>query len=239
MVQLRGDEKRRYVAGLFLRISPRYDLMNAVMTFGMDRLWRRRAAQEAMRGLDGPALDVATGTGDLALALARTPGVTKVVGVDLLEPMVTRARRKVAKARGVAPTSFLVGDALTLPFDDGTFACVTSAFSLRNMPNLEESLVEMLRVVRPGGRLLSLETMPGQKGVLKPLVRFHFRRVVPILGAILAADKAAYTYLPRSVDEFLSPDELSELLGDLGLGEVGHRPMAQGSVHLHWGTKAL
>ena len=105
MVELRGDEKRRYVGEMFTRISPRYDLMNAVMTFGMDRRWRRAAARQAMTGLEGPALDVATGTGDLALELSRTQGVTSVVGVDLLEPMVSRAARKAMPQSGQSRVS--------------------------------------------------------------------------------------------------------------------------------------
>ena len=181
MVELKGPEKRRYVADLFSRISRRYDLMNTLMTFGMDRRWRKTAARQAMEGLEGPVLDVATGTGDLALALGRVVGVTEVVGMDLLNPMVSRAISKVARAPGPAPVTFMVGDALSLPFPDDSFACVTSAFSLRNLPDLEAALREMVRVTRSGGRVLSLETMPVDKGMSRPLVRFHFRRIVPLI----------------------------------------------------------
>lgn len=238
MVELKGPEKRRYVADLFSRISRRYDLMNTLMTFGMDRRWRKTAARQAMEGLEGPVLDVATGTGDLALALGRVVGVTEVVGMDLLNPMVSRAISKVARAPGPAPVTFMVGDALSLPFPDDSFACVTSAFSLRNLPDLEAALREMVRVTRPGGRVLSLETMPVDKGMSRPLVRFHFRRIVPLLGALITFDRAAYTYLPQSVDRFLSPAGLADLFRAVGLETVQHQSLALGAVHLHWGTKA-
>ncbi len=238
MVELKGPEKRRYVADLFSRISRRYDLMNTLMTFGMDRRWRKTAARQAMEGLEGPVLDVATGTGDLALALGRVVGVTEVVGMDLLNPMVSRAISKVARAPGPAPVTFMVGDALSLPFPDDSFACVTSAFSLRNLPDLQAALREMVRVTRSGGRVLSLETMPVDKGMSRPLVRFHFRRIVPLLGALITFDRAAYTYLPQSVDRFLSPSRLADLFREVGLETVQHHSLALGAVHLHWGTKA-
>jgi len=238
MVELKGPEKRRYVADLFSRISRRYDLMNTLMTFGMDRRWRKTAARQAMEGLEGPVLDVATGTGDLALELGRVVGVTEVVGMDLLNPMVSRAISKVARATRPAPVTFMVGDALSLPFPDDSFACVTSAFSLRNLPDLEAALREMVRVTRPGGRVLSLETMPVDKGMSRPLVRFHFRRIVPLLGALITFDRAAYTYLPQSVDRFLSPSRLADLFREVGLETVQHHSLALGAVHIHWGTKA-
>ena len=238
MVELKGPEKRRYVADLFSRISRRYDLMNTFMTFGMDRRWRKTAARQAMEGLEGLVLDVATGTGDLALELGRVVGVTEVVGMDLLNPMVSRAISKVARAPQPAPVTFMVGDALSLPFPDDSFACVTSAFSLRNLPDLEAALREMVRVTRPGGRVLSLETMPVDKGMSRPLVRFHFRRIVPLLGALITFDRAAYTYLPQSVDRFLSPSRLADLFREVGLEAVQHHSLALGAVHLHWGTKA-
>ncbi len=239
MVELKGEEKRRYVGDMFSRIAGRYDLMNALMTFGMDRRWRRQAARRATEGLRGPVLDVATGTGDLALELERMAAPAEVVGVDLLDPMISRAARKGARGSRPRRLTFMVGDALSLPFPDGSFGCVTSAFSLRNMPDLELALREMVRVTRPGGRVLSLETMPGTKGVLRPLAGFYFRRIVPIVGAVVTLDVAAYSYLPRSVDRFLSPDALSRLFTAVGLEETRHQPMALGAVHLHWGDKPL
>jgi len=237
VVELKGPEKRRYVAGMFSRITRRYDLMNTLMTLGMDRSWRRLAARTATAALQGPALDVATGTGELAFQLSRTPGVTQVTGLDLLEPMLSVARRKASSVKGGVPVSFVQGDALSLPFPDSTFAYVTSAFSLRNMPDVAASLQEMVRVVRPGGRVLSLETMPSDKGIFRPLVKLHFSTVVPLLGGLIAGDRAAYTYLPRSVDGFHSSGALADLFKASGLTGIQHRSLALGAVHLHWGAK--
>ena len=225
------------MAAMFSRISGRYDLMNGLMTFGMDSRWRRKAARRALEGLEGPVLDVATGTGDLALELERTAGAGEVIGMDLLQPMVSRAAVKGEQGQKRRRVSFAMGDALSLPFQDNSFACVTSAFSLRNIPDLEQSLREMARVVRPGGRVLSLETMPVERGLLRPLVKLYFRRVVPLVGAAVTMDMAAYTYLPKSVEGFVSPEELEGLFARVGLEDVGRESMGFGAVHLHWGTK--
>ena len=237
MVELRGEEKRIYVADMFSRISGRYDLMNAIMTLGMDRHWRKLAAKTAGHSLEGAALDVATGTGDLAFQLAKTIGITHVTGLDLIEPMITRAQKKARNNKGSIPVSFIQGDALALPFPDDSFACVTSAFSLRNMPDVALALKEMKRVVKPGGRVLSLETMPSSRGLFRPLVRVHFRTIVPILGAMIAGDRSAYTYLPRSVEGFHSSDALADIFKASGLTDIRHQSLAFGAVHIHWGTK--
>src|SRR5688572_7216268 len=160
MAELSGQARQRYVADLFARIAPRYDLMNTLMTGGMHLRWRQKTAQVTARGLRGKALDVATGTGGLALALACRPEIDQVVGVDLLPEMLGLAQTK-ARTRGLSrQTTLLMGDALALPFPDNTFACATAGFSLRNMPDLRQALVEMARVVSPGGRLTTLELTP-------------------------------------------------------------------------------
>ena len=237
MVGLKGEEKRRYVADLFTRIARRYDFMNTLMTGGMHHRWRRRTAQRAMAELDGLALDIGTGTGDLALTLAQTDGVTGVVGVDLVPSMVALAEGKAHSKFENKAAYFLVGDALSLPFPDDTFACATSAFVLRNMPDLKTSLQEMFRVVQPGGRVVSLEITPLERGPFVPLFRLYFHRVVPLVGALISRDRAAYTYLPQSVDHFPSAESLVRLLVEVGLRDVGYERMGLGTVVLYWGTK--
>ena len=233
-----GDVKRRYVSDLFSRIAPRYDLMNTVMTGGMHHRWRSVAVRVAVRGLEGAALDVATGTGDLALTLARAQGISSVVGLDLLPDMVLRARSK-SHTRGLdGDVQFMVGDALSLPFPDNTFACITSGWGLRNMPDLRRSLEEMTRVVRPGGTVVSLESLPVRGGLFQYPLRLFFHHVVPLMGQIIAGDRAAYTYLPQSVDGFHSADELARHFEEAGLEKVGYRRMGLGAVAVHWGTKA-
>ena len=237
MARLHGDAKQTYVADLFTRIAGRYDLMNSLMTGGMHYRWKRRAAGIAAAGLTGPALDIATGTGDLAFALSRQPGVTRAVGVDLLPPMIARAQAK-RQAKPAIPVSFLVGDALSLPFPDHSFACATAGFSLRNMPDLPQALAEMARILRPGGRLVTLELTPlDEKSLNSRLFRPYFHGVVPLIGQLVAGDRAAYTYLPQSVDYFLQADRLADLLGSLGLTQATYRKLAGGTVAIHSAVK--
>ena len=233
---LLGEAKRRYVAELFARIAPRYDLMNTLMTAGMHHRWRNAAAATASRGLEGTALDVATGTGDLALALAGRRGIQRTMGLDILPDMAGRARRK-ALSKGLdGSAQFLVGDALYLPFPNDSFACATSGWGLRNMPDVKGGLEELVRVVRPGGRVVSLESMPLQGGPFRLPFRLFFHHVVPLMGQLIAGDRAAYTYLPQSVDKFLSVDDVARLFREVGLVDVGYRRMGLGAVAVHWGT---
>lgn len=237
MAELTGEAKQRYVAGLFAGIAGRYDLMNTLMTGGRHLGWKEKTARMASRGLTGQALDVATGTGDLALALARRPGIDRALGIDLLPQMAELARSK-AIAKGLtAKTAISVGDAMRLPFPDSSFDCVTSGFSLRNMPDLTGALAEMVRVVRPGGRVAILELTPMKGGTWASLFRFYFHRVVPLMGRLVAGNGAAYTYLPRSVDYFPVAETLAGMLRDLGLIDVEYRRLGLGAVSMHWGSK--
>lgn len=237
MTQLQGEAKRRYVAKLFARISPRYDVMNTLMTGGMHYRWKRHTARITARGLSGKALDIATGTGDLAIELARRPEVEWAVGVDLLPEMLAFARAKVRSRRLGDRVALITGDALSLPFPDGVFACATAGFSLRNMPDLLQALAEMARVVRPGGRVTTLELSPLNSGFRARLFRVYFHRLVPLMGQMIAGDRSAYTYLPQSVDQFLEADRLRDLFRQVGLVDVGHQMLGFGTVAIHCGVK--
>jgi demethylmenaquinone methyltransferase/2-methoxy-6-polyprenyl-1,4-benzoquinol methylase len=239
MVQLRGDAKRHYVADLFSRIAPRYDLMNSLITLGMHRRWKRETARRTSQGLVGPALDIATGTGDLVLELAQHPNIQLAVGVDLLPEMLALGRTKAAGRPGLAETTLALADALALPFPDDSFACATAGFSLRNMPDLALALAEMARVVRPGGRVTTLELTPLRTGVKARLFRPYFHLLVPLLGRLIAGDRAAYTYLPQSVDYFPDAPALARMYEESGLVEVGYELLGFGTVALHWGSKPL
>ena len=237
MAELTGEAKQRYVSGMFARIAGRYDLMNNLMTGGLHLKWKQQTARLTAAGLTGRALDVATGTGDLALALARCPGIGHAVGVDLLPRMITLAQAK-ARAKNLdRNTTLMVADAHALPFPDDSFACVTAGFSLRNMADLGQALAEMVRVVRPGGRVSTLELTPMPPGRKATLLRLYFQRLVPLLGQVVAGDRAAYTYLPQSVDYFLEADRLAGLFRDLGLVNVAYQKLGFGAVTLHWGAK--
>ena len=238
MVQLKGDEKARYLSAMFDGISRRYDLMNTVMSSGMHRLWRRRAARQAAQAGAGDALDIATGTGDFALELARRPGEDRVVGLDFAPRMLPIARYK-ANKRGLSPKiDWVLGDALNLPFPDDRFACITVGFGLRNFADKETALSEMLRVLKPGGRVVVLDIVPIQgKSPFHRLLRAYFRGVVPRLGMLVAGNKEAYTYLPESVDNHLTPRQLADLMGKVGLQHVRYETMGFGTVALHVGEK--
>ncbi len=255
MAHLTGDDKRRYVAELFARISPRYDLMNSLMTGGLHHRWKRDTARLTVAGATGTkrgatggigatgeigaTLDIATGTGDLAFALANCAGVTAVVGVDLLPEMLSIAvrRRRAGRQRSDRAIAFVQGDALRLPFPDDSFAGVTAGFSLRNMPDVPAAINEMARVAAPGGRVTTLELTPLRGGIAAFLGRCYFHRVVPLLGQLVAGDRSAYTYLPDSVDYFLAADGLADVYRQAGLVGVGYRRLGLGGVALHYGDK--
>ena len=212
------------VRSMFDRIAPVYDAMNRLMTAGLDQRWRETTAAAVVRPGDR-VLDVCCGTGDLALAAARAGG--RVVGLDFSTPMLERARRKSSEIEWVE------GDALALPFADGSFDAVTIGFGLRNLPNVERGLAELRRVLRPGGRLAILEiTRP--TGVLAPFYRFWFDGVIPLAGKVLPGG-SAYSYLPASVRRFPAPDRLAKLLDEEGLAEIRWRLFAGGIVALHTG----
>jgi demethylmenaquinone methyltransferase/2-methoxy-6-polyprenyl-1,4-benzoquinol methylase len=227
--------KSEGVRAMFTRIAGRYDLMNSLMTGGRHHAWRRLTAAAVAGAPAGLALDLATGTGDLALAVrAAAPGRV-VVGADFSEAMLQHARAKL-RARGERGVTLLAADALALPFADKTFACVTSAFLLRNLADLAAGLQEMRRVTRPGGLVAALEiTRPGVPG-WDAAFGLYFNRLVPLIGAAVAGDRAAYTYLPQSVERFVTPRQLAQMMDKAGLRDVRYRRLALGTIAVHVGT---
>lgn len=218
------------VQAMFDRIAPRYDLLNRTMTMGIDGRWRRAAAVVADVAAGDAVLDCCCGTGDLTLELAaRVGSAGRAVGLDFSEAMVELANRK-RDQRG-APAEFMVGDALNLPFENDTFAAATVAFGIRNVSDLDAGIAEMVRVVRPGGKVVILEiTTPAR---LRGFYHLWFDRVVPNLGRLLGRDGAAYSYLPASVRRFPEPPELARRLHVAGLTDIRWRPLAAGIVALH------
>ena len=213
------------VQRMFDRIAPVYDVMNRVMTGGLDRRWRRITVEQAVSPGDR-VLDACCGTGDLAIAAQRR-GAAEVVGLDFSEEMLERARRKAPELEWVR------GDALALPFGDGSFDAATVGFGVRNVDDLDAAIRELRRVLRPGGRLAILEiTTP--VGALAVFYGFWFDRVIPLLGKVLPGG-AAYTYLPASVRRFPKPEDLADLLAESGFGKVRFRRFAGGIVALHVG----
>jgi demethylmenaquinone methyltransferase/2-methoxy-6-polyprenyl-1,4-benzoquinol methylase len=230
-----GTLEEPQVRAMFDRIAGFYDVMNSVMTAGMHHRWRRRAADLAAVGPGGRALDVATGTGDLAVELAgRVGSAGRVVGSDFSEEMLTRARAK-AQAAGL-PITFEWGNALELPYEDDLFDAATVGFGARNFSDLARGLSEMTRVVRPGGRVVVLEITTPTKPPLSTFYRVWFDRLVPLLGRV-AGDPAAYEYLPESVKRFPAPAALAETMRGAGLHRIRYILTAGGIIALHVGEK--
>lgn len=224
-----------FVRAMFTRIARRYDLMNTLITAGRHHAWRDAVARVVAAAPAGPVLDLATGTADLALAIRQASPDREVVGLDFSEGMLGQARRKLA-ARRAGGISLVAADALALPFADRTFACVTSAFLLRNLEDLLRGLAEMRRVTRPGGRVVALDIVRPAVPLWDALFGFYFGRVVPAVGALVAGDRAAYTYLPQSVSRFVTPRELARLMAAAGMREVTWRTLGLRTVALHVGS---
>ncbi len=215
---------------MFDRIAGFYDVMNSVMTAGLHHKWRRRAVELAGVGPGDRVLDVATGTGDLALELARRVGSDgEVIGSDFSEEMLSRARVKAPEI------TFEWGNALALPYPDEAFAATTVGFGARNFSDLDQGLREMTRVVRPGGRVVVLEITTPTRPPLSTFYRLWFDRVVPLIGRV-AGDPEAYSYLPNSVKRFPGPHELAARMDACGL-DVRYVLTAGGIIALHVGTR--
>ena len=228
-----GTLEEPQVRAMFDRIASFYDVMNSVMTAGLHHRWRSRAADLARVGPGDRALDVATGTGDLALELARRVGPQgEVVGSDFSEEMLARARAK----EGAQAITFEWGNALELPYADGEFDAVTVGFGARNFADLDRGLREMARVTRPGGRVVVLEITTPRRPPLSTFYSVWFDRVVPVIGRLTGEDEA-YTYLPSSVKRFPRPDGLAAAMERAGLGRIRWILTAGGIIALHVGTK--
>lgn len=224
------------IESMFDRIVGRYDTMNRLMTGGMDVRWRRDAASAAIGDGAARVLDLATGTGDLALELARQ-GVSVVVGADFSGEMLHVAEQKIAQRHEVR-IRLARADAMHLPFANGSFDAVIVAFGLRNMPDYAAAISEMSRVLRPGGRLVILEMTPLRQPLLNRLFSLYFAHIVPLIGGLLSGDRDAYHYLPNSVTAFPPAAELAIMMRRAKLSNVRFQLFSFGTVALHRGVKA-
>lgn len=232
-----GDEKRAYVRRIFSEIAPRYDLLNRVLSFNVDRRWRRRAiaALGWERRPDGRYLDLCAGTLDVAAQLVRTPGFGgTVVGADFAEPML-RAGAGKAPASRVAPVA---ADALELPLASGSMAGAIVAFGLRNLADLDAGLGEVRRVLEPGGRFVILEFSTPRSAVVRAGYHAYFHHVLPFIGQLVSGHGTAYRYLPRSVANFPSEGALAARMTAAGFARVTWRTLTFGVAALHVGEKA-
>jgi demethylmenaquinone methyltransferase/2-methoxy-6-polyprenyl-1,4-benzoquinol methylase len=227
------------VEAMFSAIARRYDLVNRLMTMGLDRRWRRLAAAEAHPQPGERVLDVCCGTGDLALALAQRCPSCAVVGLDFSEAMLDLARRKTAaRAPGTGNVSYVRGDVLGMPFADDTFAAVTVAFGVRNVPDVRAAFAEMARVTRREGRVVCLEATRPRGRLGRRVHALWLGTIVPRLGRVVSGNAAAYSYLPASTRDFPDADGLGAVMAAAGLCRVRYRRFVFGIVALHVGEAA-
>ncbi|MCL6432053.1 MAG: ubiquinone/menaquinone biosynthesis methyltransferase [Anaerolineae bacterium] len=222
---------------LFAAIARRYDLMNHLMSAGLDILWRRQACALLDGGRPGPVLDLGTGTADLALTLARRRPELRIVGLDPSPQMLVLGQRKLAGRGLEGRIELLRGDALDLPLPDASCSAIVSAFVLRNLPDLPRALREMRRVVVPGGLVLCLELTWPQAPIFRGLFCLYFTRLVPVLGAAIANSRRAYTYLPASVAAFPRPEALARTMEEAGLTPLTARRLFPGTAAIHIGLR--
>lgn len=228
-----GKEKSRQVRRMFGRIAHRYDLLNRLMTFGQDMKWRREAIHYLQLDASAKVLDLGTGTGDIALLIQKEYSGAQVVAADLTPQMIQRGSQRPGGQR----IFWVIADASHLPFSSGAFDGVISGYLLRNVPDVAQSLREQYRVLSRNGRVVSLDTTPPQRNFFYPVIRFHLRVIIPILGRLLAGDAAAYTYLPDSTEHFLSAEKLAGKMREAGFQKTGFVRRMLGTMAIHWGKK--
>jgi demethylmenaquinone methyltransferase/2-methoxy-6-polyprenyl-1,4-benzoquinol methylase len=233
MAHLTGDERARYVQNMFARIAGRYDLMNRLMTAGQDVQWRRHVIRQAQLPDNGRLLDIATGTGDIAReGLEQHPGITAVGGDFTIEMM------RVGKMEpGRKDVRWTAADTLALPFPDEVFDAVTSGFLMRNVIDVPLAFREQVRVLRPGGRIVVLESSPPKENALRPFIRLHLNYIIPNMGRLVTGDKDAYRYLPDSTQQFQDPNSLVNIMNAAGLANVSYELFMFGTIAIHVGQK--
>ncbi len=233
MANLSGKERAAYVQNMFARIAGRYDLMNRLMTMGQDVRWRKEVIRRAGITDGDRVLDLGAGTGDLALTIReRVPGARPLAADFTLEMMRVGQRRP-----GGGAIPWCAADALHLPFARGSFEAVVSGFLVRNVADLTRALEEQHRILKPGGRIVILDTTRPPDNLLAPFIRFHLNVVIPALGRWITGEAEAYTYLPDSTTGFLRAETLAERMTSAGFRNVGFKRMMFGTVAIHWGER--
>lgn len=232
MTHLTVDERAHYVQDMFARIAGRYDLMNRLMTAGQDVRWRRDVIRRGALPGRGRLLDLGAGTGDLAReALRQAPDCLPVASDFTLEMML------VGKKQHDERLDWAAADALSLPFPGECFDAVVSGFLMRNVSDIHRSLCEQYRLLKPGGRIVVLDTTRPPHNALTPLINLHLHSVIPALGRLIAGDAEAYRYLPDSTESFLSAEGLAERMQAAGFQDIGFQRRMFGTVAIHWGMK--
>ena len=225
------------IAALFDRISPKYDRLNHLLSFNIDKVWRRKTAKVVSKIRPKAILDLATGTADLALALAKRNPQAHIIGIDISEKMLEIGKAKIEKHGLESQIELNLGDAATLPFEDNTFDAVTVAFGVRNFEKLDKSLAEIHRVLKPEGHIFILEFSMPERYPMRQAYRLYFRHILPKIGKWVSKDASAYTYLPESVERFPKPSVFLQTLSDKGLSEGSACPFSCGIATLYSAVK--
>ncbi len=231
MEPLTKDDIRK----IFDRINPRYDLLNHVLSAGQDILWRKFTAKRIEKN-SANILDIATGTGDMALEIARKLPHSTILGLDFSDEMLKLGKDKILRKNRSERIRLLSGDSMKLPFPNGYFDAVTAAFGFRNLPDKPAGLEEMKRVLRKGGKLLILEMTLPKGGIRGRFFKWYLKKVIPALGGFISGNKDAYEYLGNSIEGFLRPDELTGYLSKAGFEKIKTFPLSMGITCLHEGV---
>lgn len=239
MAYLPGKEnKEKFVREMFNSIALRYDLMNTLMSIGLDKSWRRYTVRRSGLNPGGYGLDVCCGTGMITMEQARIAGTAgRVIGLDFSENMLTVAKQNIRGFEFKDNIELVQGNAMALPFEDNTFDCATVGWGLRNVPDILTAVREMARVVRPGGKVVSLDMAQPEVPVFKQLYWLFFEKVIPAMGKLWAGNKGAYNYLHDSARVFPHQKELARIFGEAGLIETGYHNLAGGVVAVVEGRK--
>lgn len=226
------EDKASYIHSNFTAIADKYDLHNTLLSYNRDKYWRKFAVSKT--GVTGGEriLDIATGTGKLALELAKEAGERgEVIGIDFCQKMLDKARGKKENLELVLATSE------SLPFPEDTFDCATIGFALRNVVDMEKTIQEMIRVLKPGGKAVCLEFSHPRNRLFKKIYRLYIFTILPLIGGLISGHRDVYAYLPRSIEEFLQPEELVQIMEEAGLKDVQFYPLTWGITSVHVGTK--
>lgn len=228
--------KKEQVAQMFNNISDNYDGLNRMISFGIDVKWRKKVVQLVAGSKPNLVLDIATGTGDLAINISKNTNAEKIIGLDISEGMLKVGKRKVAK-ENLKNVELVLGDSENIPFDDNTFDAITVAFGIRNFETLEKGLKEILRVLKPTGTFVILETSIPSKSPYKQFYKFHSATILPLMGKLFSNEGSAYSYLSESAAKFPHGEVLNNILRKVGFIEVENKPQTFGVATIYTATK--
>jgi len=231
MTNLTGKERGEYVQDMFTRIAHRYDLMNRIMTAGRDVRWREQVIRQTKLKPDARVLDLGAGTGDLAREALKQQPEAKVFAADFTLEMM-----RVGQISGSLPWS--AADALNLPFEENTFDAVVSGFLMRNVGDIQQALKEQYRILKPGGRIVILDTTKPKRNPLSPFIWLHMHMVIPLVGGLLSGFRDAYSYLPDSTEGFVTAEEMAVRMAAVGFKKIMFERLMFNTIAIHWGEKA-